>query len=75
VLWKSFYEQTVAPLNKAIRAKDWNAFDTAYNGAISDCNGCHIGAGYKFIEVTKLSAPPDGGMDYELKSEPGDVPK
>jgi hypothetical protein len=34
-----------------------------------------VGTGYKFIEVTKLSTPPDSGMDYELKSEPGDVPK
>jgi hypothetical protein len=73
--WKSFYEQTFAPVNKAILAKDWNAFDKAYSTAISDCNGCHASTGYKFIEVIKLSAPPDSGMDYQLRSEPGDVPK
>ena len=38
--WKSFYEQTFAPVIKAIQAKDSNAFDKAYSTAISDCNGC-----------------------------------
>jgi len=62
-------------MNKAIQAKDWNAFDKAYGNAISDCNGCHVVTGYKFIEVIKLAAPPDSGMNYELKSEPSYVPK
>jgi hypothetical protein len=72
--WKSFYEQTFAPVNKAIEAKDFNAFETAYSQVISSCNGCHAGMGYGFIKVQKLSAPADAGMDYKTKSNPGDVP-
>ena len=72
--WKAFYENTFAPVNKAIQAKDMKAFDTAYNAMIANCNGCHAGMGYGFIKVTKLGAPADNGMDYKVKSEPGDVP-
>lgn len=73
--WKGFYENTFAPVNKAIMAKDFKAFDTAYNATIKSCNGCHAGMGYGFIQVVKLSAPADNGIDYKVKSEPGDVPK
>jgi len=51
------------------------AFETAYNGMIANCNGCHAGMGYGFIKVMKLGAPADNGIDYKVKSEPGDVPK
>jgi hypothetical protein len=30
--------------------------------------------GYGFIQVTKLDAAADSGMNYTIKSEPGDVP-
>src|SRR5437660_3321285 len=36
--WKSFYENTFTPVNKAIMAKDLKAFDTAYLGVVKDCN-------------------------------------
>jgi hypothetical protein len=73
--WKNFYDNTFAPVNKAIQAKDFKAFDTAYNASIKACSGCHAGMGYGFIQVVKLSAPADNGVDYKVKSEPGDVPK
>jgi hypothetical protein len=73
-VWESFYANTFAPVSKAIQAKDFKAFDTAYTAVIGDCNGCHQGMGYGFIKVIKLSAPADNGMDYTIKSEPGDVP-
>jgi hypothetical protein len=73
--WKSFYESTFAPVNKAIMAKDFKAFDTAYMATIKNCNGCHAGMGYGFIQVVKLGAPADNGINYKVKSEPGDVPK
>jgi hypothetical protein len=73
--WKNFYENTFAPVNKAIMAKDSKAFDTAYTAAMKSCSGCHAGMGYGFIQVVKLSAPADNGIDYKVKSEPGDVPK
>jgi hypothetical protein len=74
-VWKGFYEDTFAPVNKAIQAKDLKAFDAAYKAAINDCNGCHAGMGYGFIKVVKLKAPADNGINYKVKSEPGDVPK
>lgn len=74
-VWKGFYEETFAPVNKAIQAKDMKAFETTYNAVISNCNSCHEGMGYGFIKVVKLSAPADSGINYTIKSEPGDVPK
>jgi len=73
-VWKDFYEQGFAPVKSAIDAKDFKAFDAAYNAVIANCNGCHAGMGYGFIKVVKLSAPADNGIDYEVKSNPGDVP-
>ena len=74
-VWKNFYDETFNPVNKTIQAKDWKAFDTAYNAVIKDCNTCHEGMGYKFIKVAKMKAPADPGINYAIKSEPGDVPK
>lgn len=74
-VWKGFYEGTFAPVNKAIQAKDLKAFDAAYAAVIKDCNSCHEGMGYGFIKVAKLKAPADPGINYRVKSEPGDVPK
>jgi hypothetical protein len=74
-VWKSFYDETFAPVSKAIQAKDMKAFETAYTSVINDCNTCHAGMGYGFIKVVKLNAPADNGINYTVKSEPGDVPK
>ena len=74
-VWKAFYDDTFAPVNKAIQAKDLKAFDSAYSAVITNCNTCHEGMGYGFIKVVKLSAPADNGINYAIKSEPGDVPK
>jgi hypothetical protein len=40
-VWKNFYDNTFAPVNKAIQAKDFKTFDTAYNNTLKSCNGCH----------------------------------
>jgi hypothetical protein len=74
-VWKGFYDDTFAGVNKAIQAKDFNAFETAYTAVIKDCNTCHEGMGYGFIKLVKLTAPADPGINYTVKSEPGDVPK
>ncbi len=74
-VWKSFYGDTFAPVNKAIQAKDLKAFETAYTAVINDCNNCHQGMGYGFIKVVKQKTPADVGINYAVKSEPGDVPK
>ena len=74
-IWKGFYEDTFASVNKAIQAKDLKAFNAAYTAVIKDCNGCHNGMGYGFIKVVKLKSPADSGINYTVKSQPGDVPK
>ena len=74
-VWKGFYDDTFSAVNKTIMAKDWKAFDAAYGAVIKDCNTCHQGMGYGFIKVVKLKTPADPGIDYTVKSEPGDVPK
>jgi hypothetical protein len=74
-VWKGFYDDTFAPVNKAIQAKDFKTFDTAYTAVMKDCNSCHEGMGYGFIKLVKLSSPADSGINYTVKSEPGDVPK
>jgi hypothetical protein len=73
-VWKNFYDNTFAATNKAIQAKDFKAFETAYKNVTQACNGCHQSMGYGFIVVTKLNAPADQGVDYKKASEPGDVP-
>ena len=74
-VWKGFYDDTFAPVNKAIMAKDMKAFEKAYTAVINDCNACHQGMGYGFIKVVKMKTPADVGINYAVKSEPGDVPK
>jgi len=74
-VWKGFYDSTFDATNKAIQAKDAKAFNAAYTAVIKDCNGCHAAMGYGFIQVAKQSAASDQGIDYKVKSEPGDVPK
>lgn len=74
-LWKSFYNDAFAPVNKAIAAQDFETFQKEYNAIISSCNSCHNGMGYGFIKIIKLKKPVDEGMDYKLKSKATDVPK
>jgi cytochrome c556 len=74
-VWKGFYETNFAAVNKAIQAKDLNAFNASYAAVIADCNNCHKAMEYGFIQVVKQTAPSDQGIDYTVKSEPGDVPK
>ena len=72
--WASFYSSTWQPVEKAINAKDIKAFDKAYKEAVVSCNACHQAMGYGFIEVTRLKAPADAGLNYKKPSKPGDVP-
>lgn len=74
-LWKSFYTETFAPVNKAILAKDLAAFEKEYTAVIQACNACHAGMGYAFIKVVKQKAPSDVGINYTVPSKAEDVPK
>jgi len=70
--WDSFYNNTFAPVNKAIDAKDFAAFDKAYTAVIDSCNGCHVSMGYKYIKIVKKETGADLHVDYSLKTEPAD---
>jgi len=74
-MWKSFYEESFAPVNKAIVAKDFAAFEKAYTSVMNSCNQCHAGMGYGFIKVVKQRSPADVGIDYKVPSKAEDVPK
>jgi len=74
-MWKSFYDDSIGPVNKAIMAKDFAAFDKAYTSALKTCNECHAALGYGFIQVVRQKSPADVGIDYKLPSKGEDVPK
>jgi hypothetical protein len=74
-IWKSFYEDTFAPVNKAIMDQNFKTFEKEYTAVIKSCNDCHGGMGYGFIKVIKMKAPADQGIDNSLKSKATDVPK
>lgn len=74
-VWKSFYADTFAGVNKAIAAQDLKAFEKEYEAVMPKCNGCHAGMGYGFIKVIKQKAASDVGIDYSVKSKATDVPK
>ena len=61
--WKNFYDNTFAPVTKAIQARDFKAFDTAYTSTIKACNGCHAGMGYGFIQLEPISKSPEEDDD------------
>ncbi|MBU1417841.1 MAG: hypothetical protein KKD01_02930 [Proteobacteria bacterium] len=73
--WRSFYDGDFAAVNKAIAAEDLGTFKKEYSAVIASCNDCHAGMGYGFIEVKKLAAPADQGIEYKLSSKAADVPK
>jgi len=74
-LWESFYKEKFAPVNKAIMAKDFAAFEKEYTAVIKECNACHTAMGYGFIQVAKEKTPPDNGIKYNVPSKAEDVPK
>ena len=74
-VWSNFYNETFAPVNKAIYAKDFKAFEKEYMVVIKSCNDCHATMGYSFIKVIKMKTPADMGINYKGKSKAEDVPK
>lgn len=74
-IWKKFYQARFSDVEGAIQSKNLPAFETAYTKVIDDCNACHKKMDYGFIKVVKMKTPADLGVSYNVKSEPGDVPK
>ncbi len=54
---ESFEEIYLDPLDKAIDAKDWDAFKTAY--AVEGCNNCHTATGHPYIKYVLPTTPPN----------------
>jgi hypothetical protein len=73
--WENFYKNTFDPVNKAIMAQDFKAFEKEYIAVIMSCNDCHAGMGYGFIKVVRQKTASDVDIDYSLKSKATDVPK
>ena len=74
-VWRAFYDETFAPVNKAINAQDFKAFDAAYGETIKSCNQCHKSIDYGFIQILKQKVPSDQGINYAVASKATDVPK
>jgi hypothetical protein len=55
---KAFETAYLEPLDAAIKAKDFNTFDTAFKAGMKGCNGCHASQGFPYIEYTLPDAPP-----------------
>jgi hypothetical protein len=64
---KSFESTYLDPLQKAIEAKDWSAFETAYNKGVEGCNGCHAATGHPYIKYVTPATPPE--MPETISSE------
>ena len=56
---KTFEHTYLTPLDTAIDAKDWSAFETAYNNGVKGCNNCHAATGHEFIKYVLPSNAPD----------------
>src|SRR5262245_19631814 len=55
---KGFEETFLTPIGDAIAARDFAAFETAFNAGIGGCNGCHAAQGFRFIKYVLPAAPP-----------------
>jgi hypothetical protein len=57
---KAFEKAYLEPLEKAIEAKDFEKFNTAFKAGIEGCNGCHASQGFPYIkyELPRNSASP-----------------
>ena len=56
---KAFESSFLDPLNNTINAKNFSAFQTAYNNTVGGCNGCHAASGFPYINYTLPSSPPN----------------
>jgi hypothetical protein len=56
---KAFESSFLEPLNNTINAKNFSAFQTAYNNTVGGCNNCHAASGFPYIKYTLPSSPPN----------------
>jgi hypothetical protein len=80
---KAFESGFLAPLDKAIAAKDATAFDTAYKATADGCNGCHAASSgaastpgynwrsYKFVKIQPPTADTDSYITWKADKGTG----
>ncbi len=62
---ESIRQTQVAALRSAIDRKKLRLFSKAYSEQVAACNGCHLAAGYRFIHITRPTAPPVTNQTWE----------
>jgi len=67
---KANEDANLAPLARAIEHKDLPAFKRAFAQAVNGCNGCHAATGVGFIHYRVPDQPPQGVLDYTMKTNP-----
>jgi len=55
---KAFEKAFVGKLDDAIKAKDFEKFDTAFKSTVNGCNGCHASQGFAYITYELPGSPP-----------------
>ncbi len=55
---KAFETAYLVPLDAAIKAKDFGAFEKTFKEGIQGCNGCHAAQGFPFIKYSLPGTPP-----------------
>ncbi len=55
---ETFDVEMLKPIDQAIRVKDFDAFDAAYQRATNDANEKHVELGYSYIEWRLPDTPP-----------------
>ncbi|HEY3244444.1 MAG TPA: hypothetical protein VGM03_13950 [Phycisphaerae bacterium] len=58
-LLTTFESSFLDPLDAAINARDYTAFNNAYASTIVGCNNCHQGTGFGFVRVQTFRSPPE----------------
>lgn len=54
---QAFETNYLVPISDAITAKDFNAFNSAFNNAVTGCNKCHADQGFPFIQYVLPKKP------------------
>lgn len=53
----SFEDSYLTPLGNTIQAKDFKAFQQAFNDGVKGCNGCHVAQGHPYIKYVLPKQP------------------
>jgi heme exporter protein D len=63
----SVLQTQIAQLAESIKRKSQAEFQKSYDDTLSACNGCHTESGYKFIHITRPTAPPVTNQNWKMR--------